>query len=138
MKVGNAVPLSPRHARHLPLREAIPSTPGGQVVGSIQYQDCLDVDCTQLGRVHTLGVNVAVTGVGPVYRSHGTGSGGAAGYFHYTAHGTELDRSATISSGTVTLDGASLIGGSLFTDAMLFNIKSGETDMYFCQPKLGC
>ncbi len=82
-------------------------------------------------------MNVSVAGTGPIFRSHRTSSGGANGLYHYTTHGTENDR-AGVASGTVTLDGVVVNAGGMDIGSHLFTSKSAETDVIFCQPKLGC
>jgi hypothetical protein len=115
---------------------------GGYVAGTIDFYGCTTWDengnCTNDEAWHTLGVDLSVSGTGPLYRSHGTSSGGAQGFYHYTSHGTEIDREGVIASADITLDGASIIADSASSSASLFDVKSGETDVFFCRPTLGC
>jgi hypothetical protein len=71
------------------------------VVECVEYdpetEECIDV--VDLG---TIVVDLAWTGEGPIKRYHGSSSGGSAGDYQYTSHGTGASRAAT-PSGRVDL-----------------------------------
>jgi hypothetical protein len=115
----------------------------GRVVASIPIVDCTAWDketgeCVgDLIEVGTFGVNLTLTGTGPIFRNHGTSSGGTAGYYQSTYHGTGTNRSAT-PAGSVTLNGASIIGGATTTGGSLWSSRDGGVDITVCNPRTGC
>lgn len=110
----------------------------GQVVAAIPVGDCLLWDeetgeCLDFEELGVIDVAMTLTGTGPTYRYHGTSSGGTAGYYQYTFHGSGSNRAA-IPSGSITFDGASLIDGATNSWAELFTTKSGYVDIWIGHP----
>lgn len=89
----------------------------------------------------TISVDLSWTGTGPLFRSHGTSTGGTAGYYQYTWHGTGLDREG-VPSGTITFDdgsgAVSLISGWDHSSGWLWQYRSGSVDVSICRPGTGC
>jgi hypothetical protein len=80
---------------------------GASLVATLPLEECLAWDeatgeCTEIVNLGTAVVDLTWTGVGPTYRYHGTGSGGAAGNYQYTYHGNGASRNAS-PSGSATL-----------------------------------
>lgn len=90
-------------------------------------------ECLELIELGTLDVDLAWTGTGPIFRSHGSSSGGIAGDYQYVEHGTGAQRSAT-PSGVVTLDGTSLIDGATSADGGLWASRDGWVEIYVSGP----
>ena len=73
---------------------------GASLVANLPLEECLAWDeatgeCTEVVNLGTALVDLTWTGVGPTYRYHGTGSGGAAGNYQYAYHGTDSSRNAS-------------------------------------------
>jgi hypothetical protein len=107
---------------------------GGQLTASFEVEDCLAWDeetgeCLDAVVIGTVAVDLAFSGVGALERYHGTSSGGTAGQAQYTSHGNGVQRAADV-SGTVTLDGASLIDEATESGAWLFQTKSGYMEVW--------
>lgn len=114
----------------------------GRVVADFELQDCVAWDeqtgeCLEWASFGTLAVDLTVRGDGPLYRRHGTSTGGVAGFYQYTSHGSGLDRNG-IPSGSVTLDGVSLIAGATTTGGSLWSFKDGGTEIVICNQRTGC
>lgn len=113
------------------------------VTGSVAVQDCTAWDDETgecIGDWITLGmfaVDVTMTGTGPLYRQHGASSGGTAGFYQYTSHGNGSER-AGIPSGSITLDGASVIDDATMSGGNLWSYKDGGVDIMICNKRTGC
>ena len=78
----------------------------GSIVATIPMQECLNWDkdtgeCLEAVDLGTIDVDLTLTGTGPTYRYHGTSSGGSAGLYQYSQHGTGSSRAA-VPAGTLT------------------------------------
>lgn len=107
---------------------------GGQVTASFEAQDCTAWDentgeCTEWTDLGTLAVDLTLSGIGRIEQYHSTNSGGTAGLYQYTSHGTGSDRMADV-VGSVTLDGASLTDGATMSYGWLFQSRSGYVDVW--------
>jgi len=105
----------------------------GNVIASFEAVECLTWDdtkgeCIEEVNLGTVAIDVTATGSGPLTNYHGTGSGGASGQYQSTYHGNGSYREANV-TGTVTLDGASLIAGAPQASGTLFKTKSGYVDV---------
>lgn len=116
---------------------------GGHVTGTIPVTSCLEWDenweeCiggwAQTGEFQ---VDVNFTGEGPILRSHNVSSGGTAGYWQYTWHGSHQSRSAT-ASGTVAYNGASIIDGAPNAYATLWTSRDASVEINVCRLTSGC
>lgn len=85
----------------------------------------------------TISVDLIWAGTGPMLRNHGTSSGGTAGYYQYTSHGTGTQRQGD-PSGTITFNGGSLISDATYSDGWLWQYRSGSVDVSICRPGTGC
>lgn len=106
----------------------------GHVAATFEAEDCLAWDkdtgeCLEPISLGTIVVDLTLTGTGRTERWHGTSSGGTAGSYQYTSHGTGTSRSADV-SGIVTLDGASLTAGAASTYGWMFTSKNGYVDVW--------
>jgi hypothetical protein len=105
----------------------------GRVVGSFDATECSDWDedgnCMASSSIGVVSLDLTFAGTGSLERWHGTDSGGAAGGYQYTAHGTGAQRTADV-TGTVALDGTSIIDGALYSDGWLSTVKSGYVDVW--------
>ncbi|MCJ7709962.1 MAG: hypothetical protein MUQ32_03945 [Chloroflexi bacterium] len=106
----------------------------GHLLATFEAEECLAWDeatweCTEPISLGTIDVDLTLTGTGRVERWHGTGSGGTAGSYQYTSHGSGSSRSADV-SGTVTLDGASLTTDATPAYGWLFTSKNGYVDVW--------
>jgi hypothetical protein len=116
---------------------------GGRLVATLPVIECTEWD-KETGEcigeptlIGTFDIDLTLAGTGPIYRNHGTSSGGTAGFYQETSHGTGTDRAA-IASGTVRLDGASVIGGATATMASLWSFRNGSVSISICKPSTGC
>ena len=105
----------------------------GNVTASFDAIDCLAWDdttgeCTEEINLGTVEIDVTATGSGPLVNYHQTGSGGTAGQYQSTYHGNGSSREASV-TGTVTLDGASLIADATQTGGEIFKTKSGYVEV---------
>jgi hypothetical protein len=100
---------------------------------SLEVTECLAYDeetweCIEEISLGQLDVDLEFEGVGPIERSHSTGSFGSAGLYQLTGHRGSSDRAALV-SGTVELDGQSLIDGATEQDAAMFSSRGGEVEV---------
>ena len=115
----------------------------GRVVASIPIVDCTawndeTGECTgDWVTVGTFGVDLTLTGTGPLYRNHGTSTGGTAGFYQSSYHGSGTNRTAS-PAGSVTLDGSSIIDGATMTGGSLWSFREGGVDITICKPTTGC
>ena len=105
----------------------------GNVTASFDALDCATWDdttgeCIEEINLGTVVIDITATGTGPLTNYHGTGSDGTAGQYQSTYHGNGSYRAASV-TGTVTLEGASLIAGATQTDGAIFKTKSGYVDV---------
>lgn len=80
---------------------------GGSIVASIPVEECLAWDdqtgeCLEVVNLGTIDVDLTLTASGPTYHYHGASTGGTAGIYQYTSHGSGTSRNA-VPAGTVTL-----------------------------------
>lgn len=114
-----------------------------RVVATLPVMECTEWDKDTgecIGEPVLLGtfaVDLTLAGNGRILREHGTSSGGTAGFYQSTYHGTGMHRTA-IASGTVTFDGASVIGGATNSGADMWSMRSGGVDIMICKPSTGC
>ncbi len=104
------------------------------LTASFEVLDCLAWDeetgeCLDEIDLGTFEVDLSFTGAGPLERYHGTSGGGVPGQYQYSYHGNGTQRSADV-SGTVTLDGESLIDAATMTGGWLFQTKSGYMEVW--------
>ena len=83
---------------------------GGSIVATIPVEECLAWDeatkeCLEVVSAGTIDVDLTLTGTGPTYRYHGVSSGGSAGIYQYSQHGSGTSRAAN-PSGTLTFTAA--------------------------------
>lgn len=79
---------------------------GGRIVATLPMEECLAWDeetkeCLEVVSTGTIDVDLVLSGTGPTYRYHGVSSGGQAGYYQYTQHGSGTSRAA-VPAGTLT------------------------------------
>ncbi len=106
----------------------------GHLAATFQAEECLTWDeatgeCLETISLGEVVVDLTLTGTGRIARWHGTSSGGTAGSYQYTSHGTGTSRSADV-SGTVTLNGASLTAGATSAYGWMFTSKNGYVDVW--------
>lgn len=106
----------------------------GHLSATFKAEDCRAWDeetgeCLDPISLGVVAVDLTLTGIGRIERWHGTSTGGIAGAYQYTSHGTGTNRSADV-SGTVTLDGASLTAGSTSAYGWMFTSKNGYVDVW--------
>ncbi len=106
----------------------------GHLAATFEAEECLAWDeqtgeCLETISLGTIVVDLTLTGTGRIERWHGTSSGGTAGSYQYTSHGTGSSRSADV-SGIVTLDGASLTAGATSAYGWMFTSKNGYVDVW--------
>jgi hypothetical protein len=106
----------------------------GHIVAAFEAEECLAWDdqtgaCLATISLGEVAVDVTLTGTGSIERWHGTGSGGSAGMYQYTYHGTGSSRSGN-PTGSVTLGGASLTAGATWMYGSMFTSKSGSMDVW--------
>jgi hypothetical protein len=105
----------------------------GNVTATFDAIDCVawddtTGDCIEEINLGTVEIDLTATGSGPLVNYHGTSSGGTAGQYQYTYHGNGSWRDASV-TGSVTLDGVSLIDGATQSGGSLFKTKSGWVDV---------
>jgi hypothetical protein len=107
---------------------------GAAITATIPVEECLAWDdqtgeCLETIVIGTFDVDLVLTGVGPLRYYHGTSSGGTAGEYQYTSHGSGVERTAEV-SGSIALDGASLVDGATTSGAWLFQTKTGYMEVW--------
>jgi hypothetical protein len=105
-----------------------------RVVATIPVEDCLawsrrTGECREWGLIGTFEVDLAATGAGPLSHWHDTSSGGSAGSYQYTYHGTGTERAAAV-AGTFLFDDSSLTDGATFSGGWMFSTKTGWVDVW--------
>ena len=106
----------------------------GRLTATFEAEGCLTWDeethdCLETISLGVVDVDLTLTGTGRIERWHGTNSGGTAGSYQYTSHGTGTSRSADV-SGTVTLDGTSLTAGATSAYGWMFTSRNGYVDVW--------
>ncbi len=110
---------------------------GASVMATLPVEECLAWDeasgeCLEVVSLGTILVDLSWIGDGPIYRSHGSYSGGVAGYYQYASHGTASGRDALL-AGSATLtrpDGseADLTGG-LDGSGFMWQSRGGSVEV---------
>lgn len=106
----------------------------GSITASFIAQDCLAWDeetgeCLEPVMLGTVDIDLDLTANAPLERYHGTSSGGVAGQYQYTSHGTGTQRTADV-TGSVTLDGVSLTESATMAVGWMFQTKSGYMEVW--------
>lgn len=104
-----------------------------RVVASYPVEECIAWDeetgeCLEMISLGDLSVDLSLVGSGDIERVHGVWTGGAAGLYQYAFSGTGSVRAATV-SGTLSLDGASLIESATQSGGSLFRTQTGYVDV---------
>jgi len=108
----------------------------GHVTASLPIEECTLWDeqtkeCLESTVVGSIAVDVTWAGSGPLYRYHGTSTGGTAGFYQYVQHGTGTSRQATPSGEiTYTADGSATdLTGGLAGFGLLQESRDGYVDV---------
>ncbi len=104
-----------------------------ELVATLPVEDCAAWDeqtgeCLEPIELGAVEIDLSFDGIGRIERQHSSSAGGVAGEYSYASHGIGSVRDA-IPSGTVTLDGESLIAGATTVNGALMSFSGGWVEI---------